>query len=206
MLDISHASLLFELLYSKVDGYSVSHDARKAVNLESNSDLLYGELPFITCNGIFKRANAKPDGVLIDLGSGTGRVIISALLLCDFKKVVGVELLKGLHDKACEIKEHFENTVSHQIEDHLENRTIELLNKNMFDVDLSEADLVFMNHPFKDRELFKMIEQKLAKELKPKAKIVTIIRALEHNRLKVVDEAKYDFSWGQSTAFFHEVK
>lgn len=207
MLDLAHASMLFDLLYSKIDGYSVSHEARKELNQDAGvSDILYGELPFITWNGILKKVQPKENGVFLDIGSGTGRIVIASRLLYNFKKVIGVELLKGLHNQACEIKEHFDATISHQIEDYTKNCNIEFLNKNVFDIDLSEADFVFMNHPFKDRELFKMIEEKLAKELKPQSKIVTIIRSLEDKKFKSLGSAQYDFSWGKSTAFFHEVK
>lgn len=205
MLDLAHASMYFELLYNKIDGYSVSHDARKEINQESASELLYGELPFITCKSMIKKANAKSDGVFFDLGSGTGRIVLAAHMIFDFKKVVGVELLRGLHDKACEVRDHFYATIYHQIEEFSQNREIELINESLFNVDLSEADVIFMNHPFKDREMFKKLEEKFLNELKPQTKIITIIRPLENKNFKKLASAEYDFSWGKSTAFFYEV-
>lgn len=203
MLNYDLAAKLFSSLYDNIDGYSVSHEARK--DLEDKNDLLYGELSAETWRDIVERADPKKDGVFLDAGSGTGRVVILSHLLYDFKKTIGVELLQGLHNKACEVKENFDRDVKPQVLDHVANRELEFFCKNIFDTDFREVDFVFMNHPFKDRELFDLLEEKLLKELKPKSKIVTIIRALKNPAFKQLGNKKYNFSWGESTAYFHEV-
>ncbi len=203
MINYNLAAQLFSSLYDNIDGYSVSHEARK--NIEDKNDLLYGELPAETWKEIVEKADPKKDGVFLDAGSGTGRVVILSYLLYDFKKTIGVELLKGLHDKACEVKEIFDRDVKPQVLDHIANRELEFFCKNIFDANFHEVDFVFMNHPFKDRELFDLLEEKLLRELKPKSKIVTIIRALKNPAFKQLGSKKYNFSWGESTAYFHEV-
>lgn len=203
MLDREQAENFFTFLYDNIDGYSVSHEARR--DIDNKSELLYGELPFQTWKEIVEKANPKKDGVFLDVGSGTGRVVILSHLLFDFRKVIGVELLEGLHNKACEVKEIFDKEVAPQISSHVANCKISLLNQNIFDFDLKEVDFVFMNHPFKDRELFDLLEQKFLAELKPQTKIVTIIRALKDKSFKQLGSHKYNFSWGESTAYFHEV-
>lgn len=202
----SYKETLFNFLYGNVNGYSVSHDAREKHNdSEATKDLLYGEVPFLTLEEIVKEANPNKDGVFFDLGSGTGRVVIALHLMLNFRKSVGVELLEGLHKKACEVKKEFENYVVPKISDYDRNRKIDFVNASIMDVDLSEADFIFMNHPFKDRELFAILEEKLVRELKPGTKIVTIIRKLDNSKIKFIDSKKFNFSWGESTAHFHEI-
>lgn len=197
---------LFNFLYGNINGYSVSHDAReKHNNAESIKDLLYGEVPFVTLEEIIKKVDPNKDGVFFDLGSGTGRIVIAAHLLCNFRKSVGVELLEGLHQKACEVKQEFENYVVPKIPNYDQSRKINFINASILDVDLREADFIFMNHPFKDRELFAKLEEKLVRELKSGTKIVTIIRKLENSKIKFIDSKKFNFSWGESTAHFHEI-
>lgn len=197
---------LFNYLYGSFSGYSISHDARKDHDdNEAIKDLLYGEVPFDVWCDIVQRANAKRDGVFFDLGSGTGRIIMQSYMVFDFKKVVGIELLEGLYDKSCQVREMFEKDIRHRISQKLENRELTLLNKNIFDVDLSEADLVFMNHPFKDREMFERLENKFLNEFKPGTKIITTIRSLNDQRFKSLGTKKYEFSWGESTIYYHEV-
>ncbi|MBM3580065.1 MAG: hypothetical protein FJX34_04770 [Alphaproteobacteria bacterium] len=192
-----NAEEIFNQLYSEIDGYAVSNAARKTAGIEEG--LLYGELPFATWQAIVERTNPKKDGVFFDLGSGTGRIIIQSSLLFDFKKLVGVELLQGLHDKACETQQKLL-----QIAD-APRREISFINASILDIDLREADFIFMNHPLKDREMFAKIEEKFLSELKPGTKITTTIRALENPGFKSLGNQKYNFSWGESTAYFFEV-
>lgn len=205
MLNYDYAARIFEFLYGNIDGYSVSHDARRALGKGEDQDLLYGELPLESWKKIVERANPKSDGVFVDVGSGTGRVVLGSFLLFDFKKCLGVELLEGLHNKACEIGNIFSKNFAPQLEKNIAGREIEFFCKNVFDFDFSEVDFVFMNHPFKDREMFDLLEQKFLRELKKGSKIVTIIRALKNNGFKQLGSCKYQFSWGESTAYFHEV-
>ena len=197
---------LFNFLYSDVNGYSVSHEARGSHDdKEIIKELFYGEVPFAVWKEIVEKTNPKKDGVFFDLGSGTGRVVMESHIVFDFKKSIGVELLKGLHDKACEVKDKFEKFVKPKILNQLKDRELQFVNANIFDVDLQEADLIFMNHPFKDRELFEKLEEKFLKELKPQTKIVTTIRSLNNPAFKALGSQKYEFSWGESTIYFHEV-
>ncbi len=204
MIDSNYAETLFNHLYGNINGYAVSTAARQASGIDTEK-LLYGELPFETCKQILERANPKKDGVFCDLGSGTGRVVMAFYLLSNFKKCSGVELLKGLHDKACEVMTTFEETVKPQIKTHLEGRELQFLCDDIFACDLRGTDFIFMNHPFKESDLFDRLEEKFLDELKPGSRIVTIIRSLKNPRFKSLGSQTYKFSWGDSTAHFFEI-
>ncbi|MBU6140351.1 MAG: hypothetical protein KGP29_02180 [Proteobacteria bacterium] len=203
MLDPTLAEKYFDQLYKDVNGYGVSNQARTEAGITEG--LLYGELPFATWKAIVMRANPKHDGVFFDLGSGTGRVVLQSHLLFNFQKSVGVELLAGLHDKACDIAEKFAEEIEPLIRKEIGDRELHLFNESFFETDLREADLILLNHPLKDRDLFAKLEQKFLTQLKPGTKIITIIRALADPRFKSLGSEKYTFSWGESTAYFFEV-
>lgn len=203
MLSNEQALRFFNQLYGNIDGYSVSHEARR--DIEDKSEILYGELPPETWQKIVERTDVKKDGVFVDVGSGTGRIVMLSHLMFDFKKCIGIELLQGLYDKSCEVKEIFDREIRPQIASQVANRELDFLCKNILDADLRDADLLFMNHPFKDRALFEVLEEKFLRELQPKTKIVTTIRALKNPAFKQLGSEKYEFSWGESTAYFHEV-
>lgn len=203
MLDSALAEQYFNQLYGEINGYDISNKARAEAKITEG--LLYGELPFATWKSIVMKANPKHDAVFFDLGSGTGRVVMQSHLLFNFQKSIGIELLAGLHDKACEIAQRFVDEIEHEIQDELGYRELHLFNESIFDADLQEADFIFLNHPFKDRELLEKLEQKFLAELKPGTKIVTIIRALTNPSFKALGSEKFTFSWGESTAYFFEV-
>lgn len=203
MLDPNYAETLFNYLYGHIDGYGVSTSARKQSALDTEK-LLYGELPFATWKKIVEYVNPRTDGVFFDLGSGTGRVVMASHLLFDFKKCVGIELLQGLHDKACEVKAEFDKTVKPQILDHVAGKELEFVCGDIFAADFRQADFIFMNHPFKESEIFNLLEEKILDELKAGSKIVTTIRTLKNPRFKNLGNQNYQFSWGDSTAYFYE--
>ncbi len=204
MIDFSYAQTLFNYLYNNVDGYRVSTIARTKF-VGDTEKLLYGELPFETWEQIVALANPKKDGVFFDLGSGTGRVVMASHLLYEFKKCIGVELLEGLYNKACEVEENFNKTIKPQISTHIGQRQLQFINADIFTADLSEADFIFMNHPFKDGEIFARLENKFLNELKSGTKVVTTIRALQNEAFKKLGSQSYKFSWGDSTAHFFEI-
>jgi len=189
---------IFEKLYSNVNGYDVSNNARKNSDFDTK-EFLYGEIPLQTCQDILDEAVPNQNGTFFDLGSGTGKTLVAMSLLSNFKKYIGVELLEGLHDKAEEILEEFK-----EIKSEIANK-IHYENLNIFDADISDASFIILNHPFKDGEAFSQLEEKLLNELKPGTKIVTIIRALRDTRFKNLGSYSYKFSWGSSTAHFFEV-
>lgn len=204
MIDPNYAETLFNHLYGNINGYQVSRDARVSSGIDTEK-LLYGELPFSSWKQIVEKANPKKDGVFFDLGSGTGRIVFASYLAFNFTKSIGVELLEGLHKKALEVNEEFEKNIRSKIANDLQDRKIEFYLKNIFDADLREADFIFMNHPFKDGEIFTQLENKFLSELKKGTKIVTIIRSLKNPNFKNLGSETFEFSWGSSTAHFFEV-
>jgi hypothetical protein len=204
MINPDQAEIFFNQLYGNINGYSVSSAARSKFG-EGTEKLLYGELPFATWQKIVEYVKPNPDGVLFDLGSGTGRVVMASHLLFNFRKAIGVELLDGLHEKALEVKENFDKNIKPKITKEIAERELQFVKADFFTTDLREADFIFMNHPFKDGEVFMKLEEKFLNELKPGTKITTIIRALRNPRFKSLGSQTYKFSWGDSTAHFFEV-
>jgi len=205
MRDIQ-ASVIFHALYKNVDGFESSSQAKKKnQHQDGRNTFVYGEFPFITGQAIIKKAQPKKDGVFFDLGSGVGRAVILSHLLFDFKKSVGIELLEGMHKDACQLQERLPTLVSPQFNHYLENREMSLLNRNIFDVDLSEADLILLNYPLRGEKSFLQLEEKFLRELKPKTKIIATIRKLKNPAFKLFHDRQYKFSWGMADTYFYEI-
>jgi cyclopropane fatty-acyl-phospholipid synthase-like methyltransferase len=103
-------------------------------------------------------AGLKPGEILYDLGSGDGRAVIMAAK--DFgAKSVGVELREDLAKRAL-------NSIA---ELHLEQKT-RIIQKDIFNVDLSAANVVFLYLTTSANE---KIKSKLEAELKPGTRVVS---------------------------------
>ena len=108
-------------------------------------------------------ADVKKGDVLYDLGSGDGRVVISAALRG--AKAVGIELdpLKAFYSKLF-------------IKIMKLGKTASIIRKNFFETNLKEADVVtlFLLHDTNQK-----LKNKLKKELKPGSRVVSYSFILE---------------------------
>lgn len=103
-------------------------------------------------------AELKPGEVFFDLGAGDGRTVIMAAE--DFQaRAVGVELREDLVKKA----------LSAVYEHNLQNR-VTIVNSNMFSMDLSSADVVFLYLTTSANE---KVKPKLEVELKEGGRVVS---------------------------------
>jgi predicted RNA methylase len=103
-------------------------------------------------------AELRPGDVLYDLGSGDGRVVIMAAREFGAKSI-GVELRDDLVKRAL-------NNVSELKLD----RSVQIIHKDIFDVDLTSADVVFL---YLTTSANTKIKLKLEAELKLGARIIS---------------------------------
>ncbi len=114
--------------------------------------------PLPVVRRMLELAELKPNEILYDLGAGDGRTVITAAK--EFgARAVGIELREDLAKKALE-------TV-YQLG--LQDR-VTILHSNMFEVDISPADVVFLYLTTSANE---KIKPKLEAELKPGARVVS---------------------------------
>ncbi len=97
--------------------------------------------------------------VLYDLGSGDGRVLITAVQQFGVSKAVGVEMRHDLVKRAWDAVR--ENDLTKQIE---------IFHKDIFEVDVSKADIITLYLTTSGNN---KLRPKLEKELKRKARIVS---------------------------------
>jgi tRNA A58 N-methylase Trm61 len=114
--------------------------------------------PVLVVQRMLKLANLKPGEVLFDLGAGDGRTVTMAAKSFS-ARAVGVELREDLAKKA----------LSAIHENGLANR-VTIVNGDMFDLNLSSADVVFLYLTTSANE---KIKPKLETELKKGARVVS---------------------------------
>jgi len=122
---------------------------------------------------IFKIANLKPNEIFYDLGCGDGRIIFYAHRNFNVKSI-GIELALPLF-LICKIRQIFHS-----------NKNILFKYKSLFKEDLSKADVIYVFAL--PRTLEKKLKQKLEKELKPGARVISYCFSIKGLKPKVIDK------------------
>jgi hypothetical protein len=188
----------------------ISDDEVRAWLIEDGG-LIYGELQRYELDNYFDAiASAlKPGGVMVDLGSGLGKVVMSAALAFPFQRCIGVELLGYRHRLALERRAHllvlarqalgalpapltpetplqlpFGGTASGRHLLDLDAR-IAFIESDMFKVDVRGASLVFL-YSTCFGPLMETIAEKLARELPEGALVSTTTYPLKHPAFKLL--------------------
>ena len=99
-----------ESIYKKIYSNKSTQEAKdislyiRDKNQYVDKSLTYGEVTFRSMAYIFEycksRFDISEEGSFVDLGSGIGCAVISAVLCSSFKKYIGVEFISALNDKA----------------------------------------------------------------------------------------------------------
>ena len=99
-----------ESIYNKIYSSKSTQEAKdlslyiRDKNQYVDKSLTYGEVTFRSMAYIFEycksRFDINEEGSFVDLGSGIGSAVISAVLCSCFKKYIGVEFIQALNDKA----------------------------------------------------------------------------------------------------------
>ena len=92
-------------------GLQTSKVDRAALNDYENRTLIYGEATFDNIAEIFENIRSVwgpiPPGNFYDLGSGLGKICLSAALLHPFDAWIGVEILQGLYNHSIALADTF---------------------------------------------------------------------------------------------------
>jgi hypothetical protein len=186
-------------------------DAEVRAWLAEEGGLIYGELQRYELENYFEAIAPaiRPGGVMVDLGSGLGKVVMSAALAFPFQRCIGVELMGYRHAMAAErlhallalarqglaalpspllpgtpLQLPFGGTADGRHLLDLASR-IAFIEADMFKVDVRGASLVFM-YSTCFGPLMDALGDKLAREMRPGALVSTTTYALKHPAFKLL--------------------
>ena len=91
-----------DTLYTDVDGYAIARTAKETARKNGvfQEGIQYGEVKPSSFEKALAWLEPRPGESFIDLGSGTGKAVLTAAAAYPFATAVGVEIVKALHDAA----------------------------------------------------------------------------------------------------------
>ena len=156
-----------------------------------------------------------PDGNFYDIGSGSGKGVISAALSYPFKKCIGIEFLENLYKLSDEIKKMYDENIKKQFETY--NNLFEGFNKPV-NVSFSNADflketwnepsVILANSTCFSVDLMVEIGKKANKECPSGTIIITFTKRIPGltTDWELKDGFRRLMSWGAGTVYVHRRK
>ena len=186
-------------------GKKISKNERKKLGI-NNSNFVYGEISFKALAEILynnQYINLKNCHTFYDLGSGTGRAIFAASYIHNFRKLCGIEILQGLHQEATKIKNRYDQDFLSTRPYHLKNQDISFIRASFLDIDITDADIIFINSTCFGDELVYQIEQ-LINKMKKGTYLISMTRKFDNTSFTLISSESKICSWGVATAHIHQ--
>lgn len=193
------------------------NEGSDGVSKQHSKTFSYGEIPFESFEALFALVRAVSDGsalrgtTFVDLGSGTGKAVISAALLGQFRECRGIELVENLHAEAIKLKEEVWNG---KIKDllHSPPPRIEFCRKDLAADDWASegVGMVYACSTMFTPDLMKCIGRKASLGLGVGAVVVTLTKPLDlqdagiGGNMALRCETWLRMSWGPARVFVYE--
>ena len=167
---IERASVVFNKIvgdYPPTIGKAVSMKERETMST-ADCTLVYGEIHFKTFAIVLEKIRLKYGGLqpgsggsFVDIGSGSGKAVFAAMLLHEFDKVMGVEILHGLHRLSLEMLDLWEvNKHAMDVSENTRNTAVELLQGDALQFDWAACTVGFANSTCFTEELMQQLAEK----------------------------------------------
>jgi len=182
---------------------------RAALPSPDAPNLTYGEVEFNSlavvfdyirqCGGLEEH---RSDLVFVDLGSGCGRPLIAAgLLYPQFRQLIGIEILEGLHKLALNMKEAWDAQ-----EDRAELGEVEFIHGSLLDHEWPEcADVILANSTCFSIPFFAQIEAQ-AQACRPGTFFISLTHCLDtkgEGHWELLETLRLEMSWGAADVCIH---
>ena len=191
----AHESAFYDL-YQTVNGFQISHAARKAQDAFAYT---YGEIECRHFVALLSLAHPNTQTVFYDLGSGIGKAVFACAMVFPVQKSVGVEILLPLHLTACQQK----NRLRHLPQYAAIADKIELRHADFLETGLEDATLIFINATAFFSPLWEELGARLH-QLTSLQTVITTSRSLTIPSFHIQIQTQVQMSWGIVTAFVHQ--
>ena len=149
----------------------------------------YGYLPNDSVVQLIGERDISDKQVFMDMGSGSGRVVLSACMNYPFEKCIGVEFSEHRHNLATKVKDTLADKLG--ISDR-----VDLIKNNLLSEDVSfrDVDVAYVSNLCFNNKMIDALSDKIDKQMKPGAAIFAS-KNLKCDRCKLEKDHTVQQSW-----------
>lgn len=185
-------------LYKNTHSSFISYRERIKLKIEDDA-FTYGEIDFLSFFSILDIVKPKPYEIFYDLGSGSGKAVFAAACYGEISKCYGIELLSNLYqlsnDKITQAKSA--NFPLEKIS------RIQFINKNFFDVDFTNGNIIFINATCLNYISWEKIQEKLLK-LQSGSRIIVTTKKILSDEFSILYQGMTLMSWGVNSIHVYQ--
>lgn len=176
---------MLETVYATIDGYAI---ARTEVKAQRDKGLFiqgvqYGEINASSFASALDRLAILPGETFVDVGSGTGKAVLTAAALYPLKRATGVEIQKPLHAAALLALEGLTISLVSTIAE------VKFVLGDAFQYDWQNYDVIFVNAAVFTQEMLDQVDHG-AEFLSIGARILICTRPLSSPFLRPIWQEK----------------
>lgn len=194
-MDKKEISEILKKLYSDTNPLMVSVNYRNIHNITDKS-FVYGEILPEEFMNILDLVEFTSETIFYDLGSGSGKAVITAYLYKHPKKAVGIEYIPDLVEISKKALEKLENLLNIKT-------SVEFIQGDIKKFDFSDADIIFFHATCFSDELMNDLYKKL-QNLKKGAKIIIVTKEINDKIWELKGTYEFSFSWGIGTVRIYD--
>ncbi|HAU4045947.1 TPA: hypothetical protein U2K22_003205 [Legionella pneumophila] len=205
--NIEKKTRILEVLYKKVHAKSSSIRYR-LLHFIQNKEFIYGEIDFLSFYTILERTSPSTKDVFFDLGSGSGKAVLSAILFFNVNKSIGIELLPPLYEQS---NKQLEKAIQqfHQYDDEKEYlpqmEHVQFFNDSFLHYDFGDADIIYVAATCLSDPTWNELISKMA-ALKPGSRIIVTSRMIHHEQFETIYQGVELMSWGLCPVRIYKIK
>ena len=179
-------SALIETAYRSIDGYGIARDAKRQQRESGvfHDGIQFGEVRVESFLTALAWLMPQPGETFIDLGSGTGKAVLTAAAFYPLGSAKGVELLRPLHDAGVVALERCRSS--------LRSASVSLACGDALEFPWSTYDLVFVTLTCFTDEMVERVRVTAAR-LRKGARLLVTSRPLESEALRLIRREKLPY-------------
>ncbi|HAT4481990.1 TPA: hypothetical protein I9282_002836 [Legionella pneumophila] len=198
---------ILEALYKKAHtkSYSIRY---RLLHLIQDKEFIYGEINFLSFYTILERATPSNQDIFYDLGSGSGKAVLSAILFFNVKKSIGIELLPPLYEQSNTLlKKVTQRFQQHDDEKEYLPQTerIQFINDSFLHYNFGDANIIYVAATCLTDATWSELISKMAR-LKPGSRIIVTTRMIHHEQFESIYQGIELMSWGLCPVRIYKIK
>lgn len=191
--NIEKKTRLLEVLYTKVHAKSASKLYR-LLHLIQDKEFIYGEIDFLSFYTLLERTCPSTQDIFYDLGSGSGKAVLSAMLFFNVNKSIGIELLPPLYEQSMKKEmELFQYDVENEYS--IQRGRIQFINDSFLHYNFGDADIIYVAATCLTDATWNELISKMAL-LKHGSRIIVATRTIHHKKFESIYQSVELMSWG----------